>query len=215
MRSNSKHTGFAIALAWPKTACKQAGAWYDPLLCNLGINKNGYYKVGHAAVVLIDSNKKDCHYFDFGRYHAPHSYGRVRDASTDHDLIINSKAFLSDGDKEVLNINEILSELFNNPSTHGYGVIYGAITQINFDYAIDYAQELQRREFIPYGPFQINGSNCSRFVSSVIKAGDPNLFSQIKLSIPLTVSPTPMWNLWALNSNHFCVKQSALETVTL
>ncbi len=53
MMTRNKHTGFAIALAWPQTYCKQPGAWYDPITLLLGINKNNYYKVGHAALVLI------------------------------------------------------------------------------------------------------------------------------------------------------------------
>ncbi len=74
------HTGFAIAIAWPSTFCKQPGSWYDPLTLWLGVNYNHYYRVGHAAVVLIDPDKNKCHYFDFGRYHAPFQYGRVRNA---------------------------------------------------------------------------------------------------------------------------------------
>jgi len=40
-----RFTGFAIALAFPDTYCKQAGAWYDNLLNWLGIANNNYYKV--------------------------------------------------------------------------------------------------------------------------------------------------------------------------
>lgn len=213
MKNNSRYTGFAIALAWPETACKQAGAWYDPLLFTLGINKNGYYKVGHAAVLLISTQKQNIHYFDFGRYHAPHGYARVRSAKTDHDLRIKTKVNLSEDSSEILNINEILSELYCNSSTHGDASIYGALTKIDYDASLNYALDLQKREFLPYGPFQINGSNCSRFVSSVIKAGDPSLFTQLKLAFPLTISPTPMWNLWALSSNHSYIKQSELENL--
>ena len=56
----TKHDGFAIALAWPETLCKQAGAWYDYLLYYAGINRKGYYKVGHAAVVLVDDETQSC-----------------------------------------------------------------------------------------------------------------------------------------------------------
>ena len=70
--SKNKHNGFAIALAWPETQCKEAVAWYDGLMRMININKNGYYKVGHAAIVLVEDISGRCHYFDFGRYHAPH-----------------------------------------------------------------------------------------------------------------------------------------------
>ena len=86
------HNGIAIVLAWPETLCKQAGSWYDPVLQWVSINKNNYYKIGHAAIVLVDSKTGDCHYFDFGRYHAPYQHGRVRSAVTDHDLEIKTKA---------------------------------------------------------------------------------------------------------------------------
>jgi len=76
----------AIILAWPETICKQTNAWYDGLMNKLKISKNGYYKVGHAAIVLVNSKKGEAHYFDFGRYHSPKGQGRVRDISTDYDL---------------------------------------------------------------------------------------------------------------------------------
>jgi hypothetical protein len=79
-------SGFALALAWPETLCKQAGSWYDYHMHYLGINKKGYYKVGHSALVLVNQSSGNCQYFDFGRYHAPHGLGRVRSERTDNDL---------------------------------------------------------------------------------------------------------------------------------
>lgn len=195
---------FAIALAWPETLCKRAGAWYDYPMHHLGISKKGYYKVGHAAVVLIDSTNQSCHYFDFGRYHAPEKHGRVRSAFTDHDLLINTKAVLSGDTRRLENIEEILQELYNNPSTHGTQAIYGALVNINFQKAFEFANQLQKREFIPYGPFVPNGTNCSRFVSSVLQAGKPSIYQELKLKFPLTISPTPMWNLRAVGSEIMC-----------
>ena len=46
--------GFAIALAWPQTWCKQAGSWYEGITRFLGFNQNGYYQAGHAAIVLVE-----------------------------------------------------------------------------------------------------------------------------------------------------------------
>jgi hypothetical protein len=56
--------GIAIALAWPDTYCKKAGAWYDTPAEWLRISKNNYYKVGHAALVLIEKSSGNCNYFD-------------------------------------------------------------------------------------------------------------------------------------------------------
>lgn len=197
--------GFAIALAWPETKCKQAGAWYDPLLYYLGINKNGYYKIGHSAVVIINKKTKDCHYFDFGRYHSPHGYGRVRSSDSDDDLFIETKAIISDDNMEILNLDEILTELYSNTSTHGDGRILGKSTAIDFSKAMRYASKLQNKGFLKYGPFQIGGSNCSRFVSDLIKKSTPSLTLKLKLQFPLTISPSPMWNLWAIGTNHSCI----------
>lgn len=192
------YNGFAIALAWPETRCKRAGAWYDYPMHYLGISQQGYYRVGHAAVVLVDSTTKKCHYFDFGRYHTPHGYGRVRSAKTDHDLTIETKAIFSTDGKGISNLNEILHELHQNKSTHGTGAIYGTTTKIDFDASIEFANTLQEKDFLPYGPFIPNGTNCSRFVKSMILAGRPALSQKIKLTLPIMISPTPMWNLKAI-----------------
>jgi len=207
---STKYNGFAIALAWPETLCKRAGAWYDFPMHYLGVSSKGYYKVGHAAVVLVDDETRHCRYFDFGRYHAPHGHGRVRSAETDHDLIINTKAVIAANGKKIANLDEILAELYRNPSTHGSGIIYGTATRIRIDKALDLSRQFQQKEFIPYGPFIPNGTNCSRFVSSVVQAGLPAarlfdmkaslpaLLQRMELKIPLTISPTPMWILRAI-----------------
>ena len=192
------HNGFAIALAWPETSCKQAGGWYDTLLYYLGINRNGYYKVGHAALVLVDDETRGCRYFDFGRYHAPHGHGRVRSEETDHDLKVITKANISKDGKEMLNLEEILTELYNNPSTHGSGEIFGSVVRINYTEAIKFTIQLQKKELITYGPFMPGGTNCSRFVNSAIRAGKPVLSKRIKLNLPPMLTPTPLWNLAAV-----------------
>lgn len=193
------HNGFAIALAWPETLCKQAGTWYDPMLYYLGINRNGYYKVGHAALVLVDDETGTCRYFDFGRYHAPPGHGRVRSQETDHDLIVSTIANISTDRTEILNLKEILSELHSNPSTHGTGTIFGSATRINLHDALSYIDYLHEKEFISYGPFIPYGTNCSRFVNSALKAGKPVLSERIKLQLPPMLTPTPMWNLKAVS----------------
>ena len=189
--------GIAIAIAWPETLCKQAGAWYDLPLKWLGINKNKYYKVGHAAIVLIESETGNCHYFDFGRYHAPHQHGRVRNAYTDHDLEMKTKAVVSNG--ILKNYNEVLLELFQNESCHGSGALHASYCEINFDKAFDKALKMQENSPIPYGPFLPKGTNCSRFVNTVILSGNPSLLYKFILSFPKTLSPTPIGNVKTLN----------------
>ena len=210
------HSGFAIALAWPETACKQAGAWYDGLLYYLGINQNGYYKVGHAALVLIDDETGSCRYFDFGSYHASQGHWRVRTELTDHDLKVNTKADISPDRKEILNLEEILSELYANPSTHGTGAIFGGVTRIDYAEALKFTLQLQDKEQIPYGPFIPNGTNCSRFVNSAILAGKPVLLQRIKLQLPPMLTPTPLWNLKAIGDQitsigHICQEKEHIS----
>ncbi|MFC2124092.1 DUF6695 family protein [Bacteroidota bacterium] len=216
--NNSKrHNGFAIALAWPETHCKQPGAWYDTLMYYFGINRNGYYWVGHAAIVLIDDGTQTCRYYDFGRYHAPPGFGRVRSEKTDHDLRIETKAVIANDLSGIINIEQVLSELYSNKSTHGSGTIYGAVTRINVDDAISFATDSQKKEFINYGPFISQGTNCSRFVSSTILAGKPILAQRIKLQYPLTISPTPMWNLKAIGGevSSFGQNQKKVEKLVI
>jgi len=197
------HNGFAIVLAWPETLCKQAGGWYDPLLEFFNLNKNGYYKIGHAAIVLVDENTGVCQYFDFGRYHAPHGFGRVRSAFTDHDLKINTNAEIFEN--QIENLNDILQELFENKSTHGTGPINATLTRINFNAALQKVLNMQAQEFIEYGPLLPNGTNCSRFVNTAVLAGKPSFSEQLALTFPLTISPSPMWNLTATGSQTFIV----------
>lgn len=189
-KKNSTSDGFLIALAWPETKCKQAGAWYDGLMKRTGFNKEGYYAVGHAALVLVDKSDSSCTYYDFGRYHSPYGHGRVRSAYTDHDLKMSVKADIQEG--KLINLKSILEELYHNPSTHGDGTIYGKEVLVNLQDTQQYINEMLGRVFIPYGPFKSRGTNCSRFVNSALIAGHASLWIRFRLHLPWTVSPSPL-----------------------
>lgn len=194
------YTGLAISLAWPQTWCKQSGSWYDSTMKLVGINKNSFYKVGHAAVILVESATGECHYFDFGRYHAPYGYGRVRDSETDHDLRIKSKAVFRNADFSLTNIEEILTEVVNNEACHGIGELHASYTPINFKKAYQYAKRMQDDSPWKYGPFILNGTNCSRFVRTVVLSGNPPLSDKLKIYLPLSISPTPIGNVKSLRN---------------
>lgn len=194
------HSGFAIALAWPDTLCKQAGAWYDGLMFYLGINKNYYYKVGHAAVVLVDATNGECKYFDFGRYHSPSGSGRVRSAETDFELCINTKAIISSSGDSILNYNEILSEIYANKSCHGDGAMHASSVAINYNSSLLQAENMQNNSPIKYGPFISEGTNCSRFVRTVILAGDIATNFKMNLCLQISLTPTPIGNVKALQN---------------
>jgi len=200
MSRKGKHTGFAIALAWPQTYCKQPGAWYDPLTLLIGINQNNYYRVGHAALVLINSENPRAHYFDFGRYHAPYKHGRVRSAETDHDLEMKTIPRLSEDGQKLESFEELLYELQTNPACHGEGELFASYCHVNFEKV--HAKVLQMLDAcpIPYGPFRYNGSNCSRFVNTSILAGMPDFRYRFKLKYRIPLTPTPLSNVNALES---------------
>ena len=195
MISGRKHTGFAIAIAWPETWCKQSGAWWDGLLNRLGISKNHYFKVGHAALVLVDSKTGNCFYFDFGRYHTPFKHGRVRSEKTDDGLKVITKAKISSDGKKIENFEEILTELQTNAECHGDGAIHASYGKIDFIKAFAKASEMQQNSPIPYGPFMIGGSNCSRFVNTAVRAGNPDWFSKFKLNYWVPFTPTTLNNV--------------------
>jgi hypothetical protein len=187
------NTGFVIALAWPETYCKQAGGWYDGLMRLTGFNRNYFYKAGHAASVLVDGETGECHYFDFGRYHAPFAHGRVRSADTDHDLEIKTRAIISGS--EIINFKDILNELFANESCHGTGPLYASYSQINFKKSFSKALSMQENSPIIYGPFIKGGTNCSRFVSTVIRSGLPLSLKKLKMTFAVPATPTPISNV--------------------
>jgi len=208
MSDRDKYTGFSIALAWPETFCKQPGSWYDPLALKLGLNNNHYYRVGHAAVILIDTENPKCHYFDFGRYHAPFQYGRVRSEETDHELSMETRPQPSADKTTLLNLGAILSELQQNKACHGEGAIYASYSPVNFQSAYEKATQMQQTSPIPYGPFRIRGSNCSRFVNTVIRAGKPAWKFRFRLRYLVWFTPTPMNNVNSLNDQMRSTDQS-------
>lgn len=200
MTKHKHYTGFAIAIAWPETYCKQSNSWYDALMDLLGISKNYYYKVGHAALVLINSNLPKAHYFDFGRYHSPYQYGRVRSEITDYGLEIKTVVKLLENQSKIENLPEILNELQLNAECHGEGKLYASYCRINIEKALKKIHQLQTDSPISYGPFQYKGSNCSRFVNDVILAGNPPQKNRFKLKYFVPLTPTPLNNVAALEN---------------
>lgn len=194
---DKRRNGFAIALAWPETFCKQAAAWYNPLMDFLKITTNNHYQVGHAAVVLVDE-KGECHYYDFGRYHAPFGFGRVRSAETDSELKLKTKATIKD--QKILNFFQITTELAAKKACHGDGNLWSSYTSINFHLAKEEADKMQKQAAIPYGPFVLKGTNCSRFVQNVILKGKPKVTVVLKLKFQYTLTASPTLNVTALGS---------------
>lgn len=193
----SNYSGMAIAIAWPEFVGKQTGSWYDTPMRWLGINRNFHYKVGHAALILVDEPTGVCYHLDCGRYHAPYQYGRIRDASTDNNLTIHHKAIISD--HKILNLAEILNEVQMNKSSFGVGPMYASYCIVNFASAWEKVKEMQSQGAIPFGPFVPQGTNCCRFVRTGILAGAPSTLHKMKLHYLWPFKPTPMGNVACLD----------------
>lgn len=193
----SKLNGIAIAIAWPDFMGKQPGSWYDQPMSFLGLNKNFHYKVGHAALILVNAKTGLCHHFDCGRYHAPFQHGRIRDASTDETLAIHTKATISNN--RIENVEEILHEVQANKFSFGMGPMHGAYGPVDFGLSWSKVKEMQSRGAIPFGPFVPHGTNCCRFVRSGILAGISELSPKLKLRYFWPLKPTPMGNILCLN----------------
>jgi hypothetical protein len=189
----SRYNGMAIAIAWPEFKGKQPGSWYDTPMRWVGHNKNFKYKVGHAALILVDAFSGNCSYFDCGRYHAPYQHGRIRDASTDANLIMYTKAKFTDN--KIANIKELLNEIQNNKTTFGMGPLYASYCPVNIDASKSKIKELQRKGSIPFGPFVTNGINCCRFVRNGVLAGAPSLKYRFKLCYLWPLNPMPLTNV--------------------
>ena len=184
--------GTVVMLAWPETRVTKTGAWYDPISKVIGLIKDNTYKVGHAAFCLIDYNEEKAYYYDFGRYQAPLGYGRVRSEHTDPELTIEIKPIIESG--VVLNLNEILIQIKQNPSCHGYGYLIGAARDnVNIKAVYKYITSLQDMGHIRYAPFKPASTNCSRFASSAfLKPGFDsslskflNIISLFQFNLPL------------------------------
>lgn len=188
-------TGVIVNISWPDTKVRSTSAWYDYITTWMGYCVDGFYKVGHAALLLIDYRTGDVKYFDFGRYHTPEDYGRVRDSETDPEMKMEIKAIIGDKGK-VENIADILLELDKNKSSHGDGKLVASINEnIDFDRAITTAKMVRDNGATPYGPFQFFGTNCSRFVATVYKAGVCTFWRRFKINLSYLYFHTPTSNI--------------------
>lgn len=187
--------GVIILLAWPETAVRQVGMWYDTLMKWTGINRHGYYQAGHAALVILKSDGEGMEYFDFGRYHTPVKKGRVRDRKTDPNLSLKVKPMMGK-DGRLSNLEEILNELSGIKTTYGTGTLWASVAYgINYKKSYMFAKKLQQMEAIDYGPFDLSGNNCSRFVAKVARSAIKSVPRKILLSLPYTITPTPLSNV--------------------
>ena len=196
---------FIITLAWPEGMVTAPDSWYDKIA-----SKNGKYRAGHSAIALINTTTQKVHYFDFGRYHTPEGYGRVRDIETDPDLTVID-AIIANG--QIQNMDAILLHLAKMKATHAEGKLYASLlTNVDFENAFATAKNIQNKGLLRYGPFVMSGTNCSRFVTAVIKASGPSFIKRIRLKYPFCISPSPKRNVCITNHHYYVVEnQKCIE----
>jgi len=193
---------FIITLAWPEGMVKASGAWYDNIL-----SQDGKYRVGHSALVLVNSTTNKVHYFDFGRYHTAEGYGRVRDIETDQDIAVIDAEI---SENKIANIDDILLYLSQMKATHGEGKMYAAVlSNVDFKSAFNKAKGMQKKGMLPYGPLVRPGTNCSRFVAKVIIASEPSFIKKLRLKYPFCISPSPKRNV-SISNNHYYVVENGV-----
>lgn len=196
MSNTAYNFGAIIPLAWPDSLVNTSFKLMDPIFNILNLSQKGFYKVGHAAMLVVH-NDGSLYYFDFGRYISPKGKGRIRGANTDPEVQLKSKAIWQNN--QLLNFEDILLDLAVNPHTHGEGTMYAGIHYIpDVNKALQYIYNQQKREFISYGPYVPNGTNCSRFVAQTI-AKVSSFSNKFKFLFPIYTTPSPLGNIF--NSN--------------
>lgn len=189
----------AIILAWPDTTARGDHTWCT-VLKRMGVLKNQNFKVGHAAIMLVNGADGSVHYFDFGRYVTPRGYGRARSVDTDPCLRIYTKAILDPLNYQVpiSNLDEVLLELESKKQySHGNGILYASVC-LDFDFKKSYecAIDFVRRGSMIYSAFMPGNSNCSRFVESVLIAGlNPASKQRKSLIVHETIVSSPISNV--------------------
>lgn len=207
-----KKNSFIIPLAWPDSLVNSSYKSMDPIWKMVRISKHSYYKVGHAAMLLINGDTGEVQYFDFGRYIAPDGYGRIRGVETDPELKFGVKA-LCEGN-QILNFNEILHYVDNNKHTHGEGALYAGIYPgVNFEEVLRIIHQMQSKTLHRYGPFVINGTNCSRFVAQTI-AKIVDAKDRYRFLYPWYLTPSPLGNIYNCPSKEmYVVKDSRVSII--
>ena len=189
-----------IPLAWPELTARAPEKIWE-YLRRARIVKNINFKVGHAAmVVALDS---EFMYFDFGRYITPLGYGRTRSAETDPKLILNTKPEWSD-DGQLRNLEELCQELENiKIATHGDGPMFASIHyESDIVDVLKYVKNIIEQGYVRYRAFNTNDSNCARFVAKSLLAGwAKKSIYKSRFRIPVTLAPTPYFNVVAATSN--------------
>lgn len=208
----------AIPLSWPDKTARGDEKWMV-LLKKLGLVKNLNFKIGHAAILLIEKVSGRVLYFDFGRYITPRGDGRARSVHSDPRLRIETRAFI--GENGILvNLEEILNELSELEfATHGGGKLLCSIaTGISFKRSYAFSERLVDQGPIKYGALAPNNNNCSRYVAQILVEGmssqDPR---KGRILYPEFIKASPTSNVVNADSvgQIFCYEDGILTSLKM
>ena len=205
----------AIPISWPDQTALGDEKWMA-LLKKAGIVSNLNFKVGHAAILLIERSSGRILYYDFGRYLCPRGYGRTRSVEFDPRLAITTTAIFNHRD-ELTNMEELLKELYRKePATHGGGrLLFSICRNISFPAGVKYADQLVNQGPVLYGALARNNNSCSRFVAQVMAAAMDRKDTRIrKLFYPECLKASPTSNVVnATPDNHvYCYHDHQLSS---
>ena len=209
--------GIIVILSYPDTFVRTSywefSSKFWPLI---GIGDKNKILAGHSALLLIQKNKPNIDYFDFGRYITSYGNGRVRSKITDPELHIPITAkFKKD---KLINLDKILLWLEKHPEkTHGEGRLIASINNsINYEKAEKYIHNLIQQKEIPYGAFIKKGNNCSRFVADTIINSCTKKIIRLKLKSSYLLTPSPVGNVLKATTKKevYIVKNQILEYYT-
>lgn len=197
------NTGIIIVMAYPETIVMVADEWYSPLLRYIGIGKKDYLRAGHAALVLIDKERGDLEYHDFGRYITAEPNGRVRGVKYDRELDFPLKAKIKDG--KIENLEEILAFLSTHPElTHGEGKLIASVCdKVDYAKAKSHIVGMQEQGAIRYAAFMKDASNCARFVTTTLVASVTDKKIRKKLVKSQQFTPSTVGNVVLGDTNSF------------
>ena len=212
--NDAKDNATLIIMSYPEEIVKTTEAFYSKLLPYLGMGIPGYIRAGHACMILIKDGSDKFEYFDCGRYIAPEGYARVRGENTDPETAVDVKAVWVDG--KLTNIEDLLQWLYDNPQkTRGYGDLYASISEdINYERVKKYIGELQDIGCIKYGPFDKDGSNCSRFVTDAMLNGVLDEDIQDNINKLYNLTPSVLGNVDAANDYYYIATKDSVYTST-
>ena len=191
-----EYRDLALVIAWPDQTARGDERWMA-FLKWAGIVKNLNFKVGHAAIILVNHRTGLLAYYDFGRYITPRGDGRARSASSDPRLTLSTRAQV-DVDGTLTNLPAILSELHQKEdATHGGGRLFFSLADgLSFNKATRFADKLVDQGPIPYGAVAPGNNSCSRFVAQVLltgwETGNP---VKRRVKFPESLKPSPMSNV--------------------